>query len=135
MAMISKLFNENTTIRTQLFVSFILILFLVTGITLGICYGLLFKMGDDAYATSESTIAEITWQSLNSYAKELSLSLAQQLSVISSSLYAKLLNEYISANAQQLRKQVSYREYYFNDPNCVHPDCPLDFGSLQGFYF
>jgi hypothetical protein len=132
------LFNEKNTIRTQLFVSFIVILIVTGAVTLGICYGLLFKMGSDAYQTSKSTIADVTRQSLDSYAKELSLSLAQQLNVITSttclasSLYARLLNEHMSVAAYKLREQMSFREYKFEDSSCTYPDCPLDFGSLRG---
>ena len=47
--MLALIFNNKTTIKEQLVLCFSSIVLFTFGISIAICFGLLFKMGDDAY--------------------------------------------------------------------------------------
>jgi CHASE3 domain sensor protein len=73
------IFNDNVTIRTQILVSFSMIVVVSVGVTLAICYGLMYNAGQQAYDTASSTIISNTKQSVLSNAVDLANAINQQL--------------------------------------------------------
>jgi zinc transporter ZupT len=80
------LFNENVTIRTQIVVSFSSIVVVAVGVTLAICYGLMYSAGNDAYNTASSTIISNTKQSVLTNAQDIADAINQQLLIVGKSI-------------------------------------------------
>ena len=93
------------------------------------------------FTYSKSTIRSATIDSLSDQANEIAGTLSQQLTIISNlvcsmgALYSKNLHEYIKLNESEsyLAPQISFREYNFGKSTCSFPNCPTDYGSLQGY--
>lgn len=73
------LFNKDVTIRTQILVSFSAVVIVSVGVTLGICYGLMFSAGHNAYQLASSTIVANTDQSALTRANDIAATIAQEM--------------------------------------------------------
>lgn len=129
------LFNDKYTIRTQILVSYSLIIIISAGITLGICYGILFGAGTSSYEVASNTIIVDTKSSCLTYAQEISSAISQQLQIVGQSvcqggaLYAATLFNAASTKSTTLAPFPSYRDYNFK-VGCLPPLCPTDFGPF-----
>jgi CHASE3 domain sensor protein len=78
----TALFNEHVAIRTQILVSFSVVVIISVGVTLAICYGLMFAAGENAYNTASTSIIANTQQSVLSNALDISAAVNQQLLLV-----------------------------------------------------
>ena len=132
------LFNDRNSISRQLAVSFSFIILIVSGITLGICYGVLYATGDQAYMSAKQGIRTATDSNILTSAREIAGEINQELASIAQSIcmvsakYSSVLMNYATINSTTLAPQKSYREYKFGNSSCAANACPPDYGSLRG---
>jgi len=100
--LISLLINDKTSLKTQLVTSYAIITIVSAGITVGICFGLLYRLRDDVSASATTNIISQTYSNEMAVAKEIANTINQQLVIIAeslcmvSALYSKLLMSYAS---------------------------------------
>ncbi len=132
------LFNEHTSILTQLSVSFTTLLLVSAGVTIGICYGLLIALSISTYNSAESYIISSSKSNCQNIADEVAAVIDKQLSIIGNtitkgnSLFSYYLLSYATSSITSgaLEPTDSYREYKFVS-GCT-TDCPSDFGDMEG---
>jgi hypothetical protein len=136
--------NDKTSIRYQLLASFGTVTFVAGGITLAICYGVLYGLAKSTSTSTTSVLVGQTEASLLTTATEIANTVSQELAVIGQSvamvgaLYSQLLIQQIVAttaippvNETVLISQRSFKEYNFV-AGCTYPNCPKDYGSFNG---
>lgn len=129
------LFNDKNSIRTQILASYSLVLILSIGITLGICYGMLFGAGSSSYQTASLSIISDTENNCLTFAREVSSAISQQLNEVGQSvcqggvLYAATLFNTTNVKGTILAPFPTYRDYNFK-AKCRPPSCPPDYGPF-----
>lgn len=139
-SLVAVVINDKTSIKTQIELSFGFLVVFTGGITLAICYGLLYGNAYEAYSVAERTIRSQTYESLRTIAAETAASLEQPLKLVgesvcmTSALYSSVLLSYSNftrSGDTLLSPQRSYREYDFEGA-CPFPSCPQDYSALKG---
>lgn len=133
------MFSENVSLKNQILISFTSVSLIAAGITLAICYGLLYSLGISAYNNADSIIINQTKDNAITIGEEVSSTIDQQLRVVAesismvSALYSSLLLNFSNHSGQGislLKPQNSFKEYnFFGD--CKYPNCPDDYGILS----
>ena len=101
--MISILINDKTSLKNQLLISYTIITIVSTGITLGICFGLLYSLRDEVTSTATINIISQTNSNELALATEIANTVNQQLVIIGesvcmvSALYSNLLMSYATS--------------------------------------
>jgi hypothetical protein len=134
----SWIINDKFSLSTQVLTLFSLLVIISGGITLGICVGMLYALGTDAYTSTQAIIVHNTKANAQNVGSEIAQAVQQRLMTISqsismvNSLYGKVLLQYANYNGQGtlLKSQNSYREYNFKQ-GCSFPNCPTDFGPIS----
>lgn len=131
--------NEKTSLKDQVLRSFCVITLISCGVTLAICYGLLFALGSSTYYSAKVIIVDQAESNAQLLSKEIAGAAEVQLRFIAesicltSSLYSSVLLNYSSVSASNystlFKPSESFREYNFA-AGCIYPDCPNDFGEL-----
>jgi hypothetical protein len=112
--MLSLLINDKTSLKDQLLISYTIITIVSAGITLGICYGLLYSLRDEVSATATTNIIHQTNSNELALATEIANTINQQLVIIGesvcmvSALYSSLLMSYATyeSSGSTLLKEV-----------------------------
>ena len=112
--MSSCLVNDKVSLKQQLLVSYSLITIISAGITLGICYGLLFSLKDSASSTATENLLSQTNSNAQALATEIANTINQQIAIVGESVcmvsanYASILfdNAHKSSRGGTILKQV-----------------------------
>jgi hypothetical protein len=137
---IGLVINDKTSIKTQIEISFGFLVIFTGGITLAVCYGLLYGNASEAYSVAEKTIRSQTFESLSTIAAETAAALEQPLKLVgesvclTSALYSSILLSYSNFTqdgSTLLTPQPSFKEYNF-EGSCSFPNCPHDYRALKG---
>jgi hypothetical protein len=135
------IFNQKRSIKTQLLISFNIAVVLAVGFSLAICLGFLNVLGEITYSLAKDSVESQTTRNAKIDAQEISATIVKKLEVVvtSGSLvsteYSSILLQDIyknnSLSSLRLSLQPSFKEYSFAD-SCSYPDCPSDYGDLEG---
>jgi hypothetical protein len=133
----SWIINDKYALSTQVLTLFAILTIISGGITLGICLGMLYALGTDAYTSTQNIIVHNTKANALTVGNEIAEAVQQRLTTISqsitmvNSLYGKVLLQYANYNGQGtlFKPENSYREYNFVQ-GCSSPKCPSDFGAI-----
>ena len=138
--MFSFVINDKVSLKFQLISLFTILTALTAGLTLAICYGMLYSLGNTTYENSSGIISDQSTQNTINLGKEIALAINQNILIIAqsvcqvSALYAKNLLSYSESgldNGTLFDHELSYREYNFYG-KCGFPNCPGDYGPLSG---
>lgn len=116
-------------------ISYSAILFISAGITLAICYALLYTTGQSSYNTAYSTIVNDNQNNCLIFAQEAAGAISQQLKIIGQSaclegaLYSQRLMSAAKDTNTTMKAFPSYREYNFV-AGCTPPACPADYSKF-----
>eukprot|EP01034_Spumella_vulgaris_P027036 gene27036-33697_t len=121
--MVTYVINDKTSIKTQIEISFGFLVVVTGGITLAVCYGLLYGNASEAYSVAERTIRSQTYDSLTTLAAETAASLEQPLKLVG--------DNFTRSGDTLLAPQRSFKEYNFEGA-CPFPKCPQDYKALKG---
>ena len=86
MAMFSCLINEKTSLKQQLLVSYSLITIISAGITLGICYALLYSLKHSASTTATENLRYQTNSNAKALATEIANVINQKITIVGESV-------------------------------------------------
>lgn len=134
----SWIVNKNFSLKTQLLTLFSLLTIISGGVTLGICLGMLYALGDSAYSSSQRIILDNAQSNAANLGNVIAEAIEQRLTVVSQSVcmvsaqYSQVLlqySNYSTGGTLLTTQQPSFREYNFVK-GCNYPKCPKDFGSI-----
>lgn len=134
--------NDRVSLKIQLLTTFTSITLISGGVTLGICLGMLFSLGNTASSNASSIIMISTRSNIRNIGMELAADVNAQLKSLSDSfclmgayasqIFLKYAEDPRTNYSTILEPFPSYREYYFENKSCGPPFCPSDFGPIAG---